>query len=66
MMKANQNVGDDTPISDIARAALSIQLSRLIAESGGVILKMQGEEMSLEEAFVTITSQNVVQLAGVT
>jgi ABC-2 type transport system ATP-binding protein len=42
------------------------RLSRLIAESGGVILKMQGEEMSLEEAFVTITSQNVVQLAGVT
>jgi ABC-type multidrug transport system ATPase subunit len=41
------------------------RLSRLIAEAGGVILKMQSEEMSLEEAFVTITSQNVVQLAGV-
>jgi ABC-2 type transport system ATP-binding protein len=41
------------------------RLSRLIAEAGGVILKMQSEDMSLEDAFVTITSQNVVQLAGV-
>jgi ABC-type multidrug transport system ATPase subunit len=39
------------------------QLSRLITESGGVILKMQGDEMSLEEAFVTITSQDVLALA---
>jgi hypothetical protein len=28
-----------------------------------VILKMQGDEMSLEEAFVTITSQDVMALA---
>ncbi|MFL5802262.1 MAG: ABC transporter ATP-binding protein [Roseiflexaceae bacterium] len=41
------------------------RLSRLIAGAGGVILKMQSEEMSLEEAFVTITSHNVAQLAGV-
>jgi ABC-type multidrug transport system ATPase subunit len=41
------------------------RLSRLIAEHGGVILKMQSDEMSLEEAFVTITSHNVAQLAGV-
>ena len=39
------------------------QLSRLITELGGVILKMQGDEMSLEEAFVTITSQDVLALA---
>jgi ABC-2 type transport system ATP-binding protein len=39
------------------------QLSRLITESGGVILKMQSDEMSLEEAFVTITSQDVLALA---
>src|SRR5262245_16144115 len=49
-----------------AQADARSRLSRLIAEAGGVILKMQSEEMSLEEAFVTITSQNVVQLAGVT
>ena len=41
------------------------RLSRLIAETGGVILKMQSDDMSLEDAFVTITSQNVAQLAGV-
>ena len=48
-----------------AQADARSRLSRLIADAGGVILKMQSEEMSLEEAFVTITSQNVVQLAGV-
>lgn len=40
------------------------RLSRLITEAGAVILAMQGDEMSLEEAFVTITSQNVEALAG--
>jgi ABC-2 type transport system ATP-binding protein len=39
------------------------RLSRLITEAGAVILKMQGDEMSLEEAFVTITSQDVMALA---
>jgi len=39
------------------------RLSRLITDAGGVILKMQGDEMSLEEAFVTITSQDVMALA---
>jgi ABC-type multidrug transport system ATPase subunit len=41
------------------------RLSRLIAEQGGVVLKMHSEEMSLEKAFVTITSHNVAQLAGI-
>jgi ABC-2 type transport system ATP-binding protein len=40
------------------------RLSRLISDAGGLILKMQGDEMSLEEAFVTITSQDVLTLAG--
>jgi ABC-type multidrug transport system ATPase subunit len=40
------------------------KLSQLITESGGVILRMQSEEMSLEDAFVTITNQNVNRLAG--
>ena len=40
------------------------RLSRLIAEAGGLILTMQSDEMSLEEAFVTITSQDVLALAG--
>ncbi|MCC7022655.1 MAG: ABC transporter ATP-binding protein [Thermomicrobiales bacterium] len=43
-----------------ARAAIS----RIITEAGGVILGMESEEMSLEEAFVTITTQNVTRLAG--
>jgi ABC-type multidrug transport system ATPase subunit len=40
------------------------RLSHLIAESGGVILRMESEEMSLEDAFVTFTNQNVSRLAG--
>jgi ABC-2 type transport system ATP-binding protein len=40
------------------------RLSRLIADAGGLIIQMQGEEMSLEEAFVTITNQDVMRLAG--
>jgi ABC-type multidrug transport system ATPase subunit len=39
------------------------RLSQLITESGGVILRMESEEMSLEEAFVTFTNQNVSRLA---
>jgi ABC-2 type transport system ATP-binding protein len=39
-------------------------ISQLITESGGVVLRMESEEMSLEDAFVTITSQNVSRLAG--
>jgi ABC-2 type transport system ATP-binding protein len=40
------------------------QLSQLITASGGVILGMESEEMSLEEAFMTITNQTVARLAG--
>jgi ABC-type multidrug transport system ATPase subunit len=40
------------------------RLSQLITESGGVIVRMESEEMSLEDAFVTITNQNVSKLAG--
>jgi ABC-type multidrug transport system ATPase subunit len=39
------------------------RLSQLITESGGVILGMESEEMSLEEAFVTFTNHNVSRLA---
>ena len=35
-----------------------------VVATGGTILEMATEEMSLEEAFVTITHQNVAQLAG--
>ncbi|MBA3451391.1 MAG: ABC transporter ATP-binding protein [Chloroflexia bacterium] len=45
---------------DDARPAISA----IITESGGVILGMRSEEMTLEEAFVTITNQNVTRLAG--
>src|SRR5215203_786280 len=40
------------------------RLSQFITESGGVILRMESEEMSLEEAFVTFTNQNVSRLAS--
>jgi ABC-2 type transport system ATP-binding protein len=40
------------------------RLSQLITASGGVILRMESEEMSLEEAFVTFTNHNVSRLAG--
>ncbi len=39
-------------------------ISRLIASSGAVIVSMESEEMSLEDAFLTITDQNVNRLAG--
>lgn len=35
-----------------------------VVAHGGILLEMSTEEMSLEEAFVTITNQNVTQLAG--
>jgi ABC-2 type transport system ATP-binding protein len=41
-------------------------ISQIITASGGIILRMESEEMSLEEAFVTITDQNVSRLAGET
>ncbi len=40
------------------------RIFHLVADAGGVILGMHSEEMSLEEAFVTITGDNVAQLAG--
>jgi ABC-2 type transport system ATP-binding protein len=40
------------------------KLSQLVTEEGGIILRMESEEMSLEDAFVTITNQNVTRLAG--
>ncbi|MFN8593395.1 MAG: ABC transporter ATP-binding protein [Thermomicrobiales bacterium] len=40
------------------------EVSRLITESGGVIVGMESEELTLEEAFMTITNQNVTRLAG--
>lgn len=45
-------------------AAAKARISRAIVEAGGVIIDMQTEEMSLEEAFVAITDQNVAQLAA--
>jgi hypothetical protein len=40
------------------------RLSQLITESGSVILRMESEELSLEDAFVTLTNQNVARLAS--
>ena len=37
---------------------------RTVVDSGGVLVEMSTEQMSLEDAFVTITNQNVEQLAG--
>ena len=39
------------------------QISQAISGQGGIIIAMQTHEMSLEEAFVTITEQNVSSLA---
>ena len=39
-------------------------ISGIITATGATILGMRSEEMSLEEAFVTITNQNVTRLAG--
>jgi ABC-type multidrug transport system ATPase subunit len=58
-----QQTGQQLKLLLRTQSDVRAQLSRLITESGGVILKMQGDEMSLEEAFVTITSQDVMALA---
>jgi ABC-2 type transport system ATP-binding protein len=39
-------------------------LFQTVVDYGGTILEMRRDEMSLEEAFVTITHQNIAQLAG--
>lgn len=38
------------------------QISRAIAQAGGTILSLQAKELSLEDAFVTITEQNLSML----
>jgi hypothetical protein len=40
------------------------EIFQTVVESGGILVEMSTEQMSLEEAFVTITHQNVEQLAG--
>ena len=40
------------------------EIFQAVVAAGGILLTMEMEEMSLEEAFVTITNQNVQQLAG--
>ena len=47
-----------------AEADMRPRVSQVISESGGVILGMESDEMTLEEAFMTITNQNVERLAG--
>ena len=40
------------------------ELSQAITTQGGIIIAMQNKEISLEEAFVTITEQNIDRLVG--
>jgi len=59
---------------DISDGQLNGQISRdrdvradifqTVVETGGVLVEMSTEQMTLEKAFVTITNQNVEQLAG--
>lgn len=41
-----------------------LRISQAIAEHGGIIIDMRSKEMSLEEAFVTITEQNVSTISA--
>ncbi len=59
-----QQEGRQLALVLISQEDVRARLSRVISDAGGLILKMQGEEMSLEEAFVTITSQDALALAG--
>lgn len=62
---------DEVELSD-HRIALQVSGQRdvradifqVVVENGGVLVEMNTEQMSLEDAFVTITNQNVEQLAG--
>jgi len=47
-----------------ATADFRAQIFAAVSSQGGVILDMRTKDMSLEEAFVTITEQNVSLLAG--
>lgn len=49
-------------LQDSDVSAARARISRLITQAGGVIIDMRTEEMSLEDAFVSITEQNVHQL----
>jgi ABC-2 type transport system ATP-binding protein len=42
------------------------EISRMLTEKGGVVLGINAKEMSLEEAFMKITSQNISLLADTT
>ena len=42
------------------------EISRLLTEKGGVVLGITAKEMSLEEAFIKITSQNISLLTDTT
>jgi ABC-2 type transport system ATP-binding protein len=46
------------------RRDVRADIFQAVVENGGVLVEMSTEQMSLEDAFVTITLQNVEQLAG--
>ena len=48
----------------VGRKDLRAEIFQEVVAQGGILLEMGAEQMSLEEAFVTITHQNVAQLAG--
>jgi ABC-2 type transport system ATP-binding protein len=50
----------------VGQSDIRPEIFQTVVAQGGVLLEMSSEEMSLEEAFVTITHQNVAQLAGAT
>ena len=59
---------------EVSDGQLSVQISndsdvraaifQAVVETGGIMVEMRMDQMSLEKAFVTITNQNVEQLAG--
>ncbi|MBE3598690.1 MAG: ABC transporter ATP-binding protein [Limnochordaceae bacterium] len=73
IVQAVRSVDGVTEVEQPAPATLSIRLrsgsdlrpliSRSIAGAGGVVLGMRTREMSLEDAFVTITEKNISLLA---
>lgn len=58
--------GTQVAVHTTEEADVRPDIFQTVVSEGGVLLGMQIDEMSLEEAFVTITNQNVQHLAGAT
>lgn len=63
-VRAVESEANALRITTASERDLRPEIFQTVVAHGGVLLEMTMDEMTLEEAFVTITHQNVAQLAG--